>query len=98
MSGPFKLKYTKNSFPFKALEEELITGAGKAVATDSEGLVAEAQKRASEKLIEGAIIWEPVDLSGGSPIKVILKESEMNSGSFNEIIFENQPGLIDGLL
>ena len=53
MSGPFKLKYTKNSFPFKALEEELITGAGKAVATDSEGLVAEAQKRASEKLIEG---------------------------------------------
>ena len=52
----------------------------------------------SEKLIEGAIIWEPVDLSGGSPIKVILKESEMNSGSFNEIIFENQPGLIDGLL
>ena len=53
MSGPFKLKYTKNSFPFKSLEEELITGAGEAEATDPEGLVAKAQKTVSEELIEG---------------------------------------------
>ena len=52
MSGPFKLKYTKGSFPFKSLEEELITGAGEAAATDPEGLVSKAQEKTSEKLTE----------------------------------------------
>ena len=52
----------------------------------------------SEKLIQGVITWEPVDPTGGSPIKVILKENEMDSGSFDDIIFENQIELIDGIL
>ena len=53
MSGPFKLKYTKNSFPFKSLEKEIIKGAGEAEKIDPEGLVAKARQDASKKVLEG---------------------------------------------
>ncbi len=52
----------------------------------------------SERLIQGEIIWEPIDPTEGSPIKVALKESEMDQGSFDEIILQNQTALIDGIL
>ena len=52
----------------------------------------------NERLNRCTVIWEPVDPTFGSPIKVVLKDNELNSGSFNEIIFENQTGLIDGVL
>jgi len=52
----------------------------------------------SEKLIQGEIIWDPVDPTGGSSIKVILKEDEMDQGSFDELILQNQTELIDGIL
>ena len=50
------------------------------------------------KLIEGEIIWEPIDPTGGSPIKIILKNGELDKGSFEEIMLQNQIELIDGLL
>ena len=52
----------------------------------------------SEELIQGEIIWDPVDPTGGSSIKVNLKEDEMDKGSFNELILQNQTELIDGIL
>ena len=52
----------------------------------------------SEELIQGEIIWDPVDPTGGSSIKVNLKEDEMDKGSYNELILQNQTELIDGIL
>ena len=52
----------------------------------------------NERLIEGEIIWEPIDPTGGSPIKIILKNGELDKGSFEEIMLQNQIELIDGLL
>ena len=52
----------------------------------------------SERLIQAEIIWEPVSPTGGSAIKVIMKEDEMSQGSFDELILQDQTGLIDGNL
>ena len=52
----------------------------------------------SEELIQGEIIWDPVDPTGGSSIKVNLKEDEMDKGLFNELVLQNQTELIDGIL